>query len=66
MANVSYIRKGIVPHKYWLIVDDYNVLIKKYPKTHITRYKDLSPFIRKEIREGKKRISVKKMMKKKR
>lgn len=51
-------KKGAVAHKHWIIVGNYNDLLKKYPKTHVRRYSDCSEYIRKAIREGKKRIKV--------
>jgi len=53
-----YMKKAVVSHKYWIIVGIYDDLLKKYPKTHIRRYSDCGEYIRKAIREGKKRIKV--------
>lgn len=55
----NYTKKGAVAHKHWIIVDNYNDLLKKYPKTHVIKYSKLPKYVRDGIREGKKRIKVK-------
>jgi len=53
-----YTKKGVVAHRYWMIVGNYDDLVKKYPKTHVMKYSQLSKYVREQIREGKKRIRV--------
>jgi len=53
-----YTKKGVVAHRYWMIVGNYDDLVKKYPKSHVMKYSQLNKYVREQIREGKKRIRI--------